>query len=64
MKCELCSSSHREPEQQLCRPCIEAVARLWNILRQEYQSIACAPAGEPMQTGSAPKTARPTYALL
>lgn len=26
MKCELCSSSHQEAEQKLCRPCIEAVS--------------------------------------
>ena len=66
MKCELCSSSHQEPEQKLCRACIEAVARLWNIVNQEGRSIACvgAAAGELMKTGSAPKTARAPYGLL
>jgi len=66
MKCELCGSSHQEPERKLCQPCIEAVARLWNIANQQGLAIACegAPAGEPMQAGSAPKTARPPYALL
>ncbi len=31
MKCELCNSVRPEPEQRLCEPCIEAVARLWAI---------------------------------
>jgi len=31
MKCELCNSARREPEQRLCEPCIEAVIRLWTI---------------------------------
>jgi len=66
MKCELCNSGYQEPEQKLCQPCIEAVARLWNIAKQEGQSIAAAgePAGERLQTGFASKTARPPSALL
>lgn len=31
MKCELCNSDERGPRQRLCVPCLEAVARLWNI---------------------------------
>jgi len=66
MKCELCHSGYQEPEQKLCQPCVEAVARLWNITNQDGRSIAGIGAlvGEPMQTGSAPNTARPPYALL
>ena len=33
MKCELCSSGKRERKQRLCLPCIEAMARLWKIVR-------------------------------
>jgi len=64
MKCELCSSGHREPERKLCQPCSEAVARLWNMVQQEFQSSAYAPVGEATQAGSAPKTVRQPYALL
>jgi hypothetical protein len=31
MKCELCNSDEPERRRRLCLPCIEAVARLWNI---------------------------------
>src|SRR5580704_13694463 len=31
VKCELCNSDEPEPRQRLCVPCMEAVARLWNI---------------------------------
>jgi hypothetical protein len=33
MKCELCSSDEPEPMRRLCLPCMEAVARLWNIVK-------------------------------
>src|SRR5271157_2441512 len=65
MKCELCNSGYREPEQRLCRPCIEAVARLWNIANQEGRSIAGV--GEPverLQVGAALKTASPRSVYL
>lgn len=32
MKCELCNSDESRPRQRLCVPCVEAVARLWNIV--------------------------------
>jgi hypothetical protein len=64
MKCELCNSDYREPEERLCEPCLEAVARLWNISRLESQSVARAavPVGESMP-GSVLKTASPPHAL-
>ena len=31
MNCELCNSAYLVPDQRLCEPCIEAVARLWTI---------------------------------
>jgi len=65
MKCELCNSGPRERKQKLCQPCIEAVARLWNIANQAGYSIASAATaiGESVQTGSASETARQPYAL-
>jgi len=64
MKCELCSSDCHEPEERLCQPCLEAVARLWNISRLESKSLARAavPVGQSMP-GSVLKTARPPHAL-
>lgn len=35
MKGELCDAGHREPEQKLCQPCVEAVARIWRIVNAQ-----------------------------
>jgi hypothetical protein len=40
MKCELCHSDETEPRQRLCVPCMEAVARLWNIANKATFSHA------------------------
>ena len=45
MKCELCNAGHREPEQKLCEPCIEAVARLWRIVNAPGPAMRAAGEG-------------------
>jgi hypothetical protein len=42
MKCEICDAGHREPEQKLCQPCMEAVARIWRIVNAPGRSIVTA----------------------
>ncbi len=39
MKCELCNSGRCEPEQKLCEPCIEVIARLWAIANSPGPAI-------------------------
>ncbi|MGB8770951.1 MAG: hypothetical protein WCC92_15130 [Candidatus Korobacteraceae bacterium] len=46
MKGELCDAGHREPEQKLCQPCVEAVARIWRIVNAPGPSIGAAGEGE------------------
>ena len=40
MKCELCSSGQREHERRLCPACMEAVARLSEIVNSATVSYA------------------------
>ena len=56
MKCELCSSDDRVLGRKLCRPCIEAVARLWTIANQNTGSIGSLEGrvGSETQISSAP----------
>ena len=45
MRCELCNSGHREHESRLCKPCTEAIVRLWTIANNTCPSINGAGAG-------------------
>lgn len=45
MKCEICDAGHREPEQKLCQPCMEAVARIWRIVNAPGRSMVAASEG-------------------
>ena len=66
MKCELCNSGRREPEQKLCEPCIEVIARLWAIANGSGLVIdgAGQTADKKANFQRASVAARPPFAVL
>jgi hypothetical protein len=66
MKCDLCNADHREPQQKLCQPCIEAVARIWTLVSTPGSSIRAAGDGVDERTKSRPAAmvARPLSVFL
>jgi len=66
MKCELCDAGHREPEQKLCQPCMEAVARLWRIVNAPCPAMGAAGEGvdESMKSKFAAIAGKPPSAAL
>ena len=66
MKCELCDAGHREPEQKLCQPCMEAVARLWRIVNAPCPAMGAAGEGvdESMKSKLAAIAGKPPSAAL